>query len=556
MDQRRGRECEACGVPLERGDRHHECVLCLGAAHTARVLHGDESCPACASLDISILRARWRAARDDERKVSGLVRAPAQPEHVFAVPRVSARGRGLARSAPATHAQPCATDVGPAASGRSLAGQRYATPAATSTRVHASSVRDDSATFADGAAQTEEDDYEDGEWLDDEDYFDDEDLPRVRSVYSASSVGRDDDAASTTSTAAKADSVVEIFQTAMDRIGLTMPETEAAPPTPGSEPLPGERAEQPVRAKRFRLPTVRGVAGALHFTWKACKEEKDKEPERHRLPIEMCDWAALGLGKLPQIEPKLAKCLESRFSSKSTKNPYHVAAGRTPTFHDKAAKKAVQQNAASYDRASKIVQHLNASALLIGSLSHVISGELAGGDPPSPQEMLRLTELLASLNRYTLQHTGALLGSFVRQERDRWTDPVDLRTSVADVNDELRRLKISPDTLFPGGYEVVKAASDECKETATMVSAVAEEKESPATADPTPPKRDRRDSNASVSSPPPVASTPVPAPTQYRGRGGGRGGYRGGYRGGRSFYTSSRYTPGRYSKGYGKEQHK
>ena len=71
------------GVPLERGDRHHEGVLCLGAAHTARVLHGDESCPACASFDLSILRARWWAARDDERKVSGLVRAPAQPELVL-----------------------------------------------------------------------------------------------------------------------------------------------------------------------------------------------------------------------------------------------------------------------------------------------------------------------------------------------------------------------------------------------------------------------------------------------------------------------------------------
>ena len=92
---RRGRECEGCGEPLERGDRHHECVLCLGAAHTARVLLGDESCPACAFFDASILRTRYGTAKDDERQAGGLVRAPAPAEHVFTVPRSGARGRGL-----------------------------------------------------------------------------------------------------------------------------------------------------------------------------------------------------------------------------------------------------------------------------------------------------------------------------------------------------------------------------------------------------------------------------------------------------------------------------
>ena len=70
-------------------------VLCLGAAHTARVLHGDESCAACAFFDVSVLRSRWRAAREDERRAGGLLRAPAPTEHVFAVPRSGARGRGL-----------------------------------------------------------------------------------------------------------------------------------------------------------------------------------------------------------------------------------------------------------------------------------------------------------------------------------------------------------------------------------------------------------------------------------------------------------------------------
>ena len=158
---RRGKECEGCGEPLEPGDRHHECVLCLGAVHATRVLRGDDSCEACAFFDISVLRSRMRAAREDVRRAGGLLRAPAPTEHVFAIPRSGARGRGLARSAPATHAQPSVTGIDPAARGRSLTRQHYAPPAATSSRVQASSAagsRDDSATFADGAAQTIEDD--------------------------------------------------------------------------------------------------------------------------------------------------------------------------------------------------------------------------------------------------------------------------------------------------------------------------------------------------------------------------------------------------------------
>ena len=310
--------------------------------------------------------------------------------------------------------------------------------------------------------------------------------------------------------------------------------------------MPGEREEPAVRPKPGKLPTVPGLPENLHVTWAA---NGPKVPPRLGFDIEMAEWPKLGLGHLPAIEPKLAKFLDGQFDPKAKTNPYRLVPGLPATFSDKATIKAVQATAAIYEKTSRTVSHLNASALLIGSLSHLL-GELSvsGDTSPAHQEIVRLTELLASLNKGAVQWAGAVLGTCVRQERDRWTDPVNLRTAVADVNAQLRDLQVSPDTLFPGGYEVVKAASDERKETAEMVSAVCDKEQPPVSTAPTPPKKERRSTSARSDRSPAPATTHPPPPVQQGRGGGGRG---------QTEYRSSRYQQqSRSARGHGKQQYK
>ena len=534
----RGSSCKICKDPLSPGDRHQVCVPCLGVDHAVQALSSDDFCAACNSFSRAALRARLREAEDDEAAAGDPARvaeAGEPAEHVFAIPlpRHEGGGHNAARAPASWSSADLVAGVDPRA-GRS-ATRRAPPPAHTALRHEASQTLDDD---HDGWPMA----------LSDEDELS---PPCVRSVCSSRRPGGDDDSASITSSSVRPDSVKAIFQRAADRLGLGLQPAAASVATPSStapEPMPGERPEPAVRPKPGKLPTVPGLQGNLHVTWAA---NGPKVPPRLGFDFDMAEWSELGLGKPPAIEPKLAKFLDGQFDPKAKNSPYRLVPGLPATFGDKATNKAVQATAAVYEKTSRVVSHLNASALLIGSLSHLLGELSVSGDTSSAhQEIARLTELLASLNKGAVQWAGSVLGTCVRQERDRWTDPVNLRTAVADVNAQLRDLQVSPDTLFPGGYEVVKAASDERKETAEMVSAVCDKEQPPVSTAPTPPKKEKRSASARGDRSPAPATTrpPPPPPVQQGGGGGGRG---------QTEYRSSRYRQqSRNARGHGKQHHK
>ena len=565
---RRGGSCRQCHEPLVPGDLHARCVFCLGIDHATESLRHDDFCEACSLFSRSVLRARLRDAQADEAAAAG---APRPDDHNFAVPLPRDGGRGQARHALAPKCWPgvnLTTGVVPDR-GRSVARRPPSpNPTSGSSRRHA----DERHGAGCGAPSTPAHAHEASQTYDTDDdeydarypleFSDDEESPppaAIRSVCSSRGPRGDDDTASiASSSAAKRDSAWAIFQQAADRLGVEIPENATAEPSPAATAMPGERVE-PVRARpSYLLPTCPGLRDNLHLTWTAVPGQKHSKdpPEVAKFGNKMAEWSSLGLGKPPTIEPKLAKFLDGHFDPKVKKSPYHIVPGQQPTFHDKSTKKAVTQNAAVYERTSRIVAHLNGSALLLGSLSSLL-GELtvSGDTSPSHQEICRITELLATLNRGTVQWAGAVLGSCVRQERDRWTDPVNLRSSVSDVNQQLRDLPITPDTLFPGGYEVVKAASDETTQVAEMVSTVGEKEQPPSPSPgPTPPKKDKRSTSAGGEKTTTTAATPPP-PHPVQQHQGGRGGYggRGGNRG-KSDYGRSSYN--RYGKGRGGQYRK
>ena len=120
-----------------------------------------------------------------------------------------------------------------------------------------------------------------------------------------------------------------------------------------------------------QLPTAPGFQANLHWTWPVGAPP----PIKSGLPIDMIDAEHLGLGKISTVDSRLAAILDAQFSQAKV-NPYSIRAGHPPTLTDKAARQLSKANAAVYEKTSKAVSNLNASAILIGSLS-IMLGEMA-----------------------------------------------------------------------------------------------------------------------------------------------------------------------------------
>ena len=63
-------------------------------------------------------------------------------------------------------------------------------------------------------------------------------------------------------------------------------------------------------------------------------------------------------------------------------NPYSLRSGQIPALADKTARQLSRANAAVYEKTSKVVSNLNASAILIGSLSSMLKEMESARDPP------------------------------------------------------------------------------------------------------------------------------------------------------------------------------
>ena len=137
----------------------------------------------------------------------------------------------------------------------------------------------------------------------------------------------------------------------------------------------------------------------------------------------------------------------------------------------------------------------------------------------------------------------------MRQERERWTESVTLKSSAGDIKAKLRDLPICPDTLFPGGYELIKSACDDFKEAAEMVAAVCEKDVfTPPTAPAPVAKKTRRSHSTSSSSATEQSPTPAPAkPKDTAGSGDG---------GARRDHNRPEEPKSRYVKGRGQQARK
>ena len=425
------RPCSSlCGAYLHQTDRHRDCYACLGLQHARDGLLRIVECEACRSFDLNERVRRFQAASALAAHEHAFVEPLPPAEPVRSPP--SERGRSAHRHSSHAEQRPDPQWSGAA----SLAGYRDVDEDASS-----SSGEESSSSSPRG----------------------------VRSV-AVSTRGHDDDASSVASSSRPdLEPAVETFRKAVARLGLAMPQPPSSSASAAAAAaMPGEREVRTDAPKIHKhLPAAPAFQANLHWTW-----DTGALPLKAGFPIDILDAEGLGLGKLPSVDARLAAILEAQFG-KTKENPYSLRAGQLPALAEKSARQLSKANATMYERTSRVASNLNASAILIGSLSLMLKDMAAVSDPsPEVREMLRHTELLASLNRFAIQWSGYNLGASMRFERERWMEPVALKPHLSAVTSQLRDLSCSPTDLFPGGYQLLKEAQESVKERNEVVAAV------------------------------------------------------------------------------------
>ena len=308
------------------------------------------------------------------------------------------------------------------------------------------------------------------------------------------------------------------------------------------ERMPGARQEPPKKPKSKKLPVVPGLRGALHSTW----GKVQKDPASLGFTTEMEEWESLGLAKAPPIGRRMAECFAGTI--KNQKCPYVLA--DDPKFSDRKTQSQQQASSCLYDRTARIVKDCNAMALVFGSMHKLLQGwDVAKEDAPKVQELVTMVELCVSLNEHALEWVGHVLATIVRQNRDRWTEPMILSSAAGEVRAHLRGLPIAANELFPGGFDIFRRYVDDKKASQELADAVAPLEMPPPAAGSAPKskKQPKRSTSSSVERPAPTISPAAPAFDAQRGAGGDGPGLRSTAR-----YTTPRY----YGRGRGKQQRK
>ena len=203
-------------------------------------------------------------------------------------------------------------------------------------------------------------------------------------------------------------------------------------------------------------------------------------------------------------------------------NPY--ANTDPPTLSDKHVKKQQQDAKTLYGRAAHQVRYLNASAILLGS-AHKLLHPAGGLKEPTPREkeLQGILPLLVSLHAKSVECVGDVMATVVRSERDRWTDPLTLKQG--DIIKKLRTLPVTPTELFPGGYDLLRAVTEQHKVAQEMTAAVAPRAPPPPAVPSTSTGRRGRSKSRSTERPapaaPPAAQENHGQPGAGRGRAGG-----------------------------------
>ena len=236
----------------------------------------------------------------------------------------------------------------------------------------------------------------------------------------------------------------------------------------------------------------------------------------------MESWDALGLAKLPAIGRRTARSFADTVGGPAKSNPYHVS--DKPSLSDRKLQAQHHSAGVLYDRVTRIVKDDNAVALLLGSMHKLLSEWDAASSTPQVRELVSIVELCVSINEHSLKWVGHVLASIVRNDRDRWMEPMTLDDSVKDVKDHLRGLAISPTELFPGGLELFQRVVEDKKASQEVVAAIAAPSKPPTSSN-TAPKNNKKQAakrSTSASLERPAFTTPA-APASDARRGGGDG---------------------------------
>ena len=564
-------DCESCGGPIEGYDSHCLCIPCLGFHHAVTAVSNPRYCQICADWSLARLHKRVAVASTFvalgelspvsfgapgaealEPRVERAQRA-SHAGHSSSSPRHSSRSHGM-------HAERMPL-AGPSSAshhhGRSrghVPRDRSSSPQHTRGR-HASRARHECTVPSLLIPDSDMD-------LDDELPSHQPDVamsspsptpaPRTAEMGSqslpddASSCSSDEDDGSSVAPAGshyaasgvssvpassasesgigvekKKLSVSTVFRRAVSRCGLTFGgEYTADCDAQSSKSTRMVGVAIPVvkpRPKVFKkLPVATGLKEALTDGMIL----HGKDPPALKFPTEMEEWGVLGLDKLPRISPELAGCF-ARMVKDGNKPPvpFNLTTD-PPSFTDPATAAASKLNQTIFTRAAHPVRYCNASALLLASLHHLLS-EAEGAPAASAeliQEATKIKELLATLNEQTTQWLGFMIGSCARQERDRWTAPLEFSASPG-LKNRLRHLEISPTDLFPTGYELLKRHTDAVEVREKMVAAVTDKVPSTPSPAPKAKKAGRRSAGSSAERPATasLASTP-PTPEAGRGR--------------------------------------
>ena len=484
------RSC-GCGGKIEGMDPHPVCIACLGLQHAASAItHHD--CEVCAFWSDAVLLRRLAAANSTshagDRDQAHTSSAPSAG-HAGRTSSDSREGRPRHRATPpARQAAPQRCETLAKRPGSPVTPRGLSMAPDGDYDDQRSSGGDDLEELAeepsfhslcegslmspraarrstDEGVQTYDDDDDDdgGDYEEDDSVFDSASTFVVKSTM-GSTLRAGDDTASQCA-ASKPDSAIKTLRTAVERCGLVFADQAPAVSAPETqERMPGARDEPPKKSKTKKLPVVQGLRAALHSAWM-----NQGDPAALGFPTEMEDWAALGLARAPPIGRRLAECFAS--TVKNQKCPYVLS--DDPKFADRKTQSMQQASSCLYERTTRVVKDCNAMGLLFGSMSKLLKDWDAPEAAPQVQELITIVELCVSLNDHALRWVGHVLATIVRQDRDRWTEPMHLASAASEVRSRLRGLPIAPNELFPEGFDIFRRYVDDKKASQEMAAAVA-----------------------------------------------------------------------------------
>ena len=219
--------------------------------------------------------------------------------------------------------------------------------------------------------------------------------------------------------------VLEVFKKAAERTGVPWP-TAAVPQAEVAAPDPqgwfGLRPPQPKMVRDKVLPAARGFQQAIQTTWK-----DHKHPPRERWLLDVAGADAMGIAKLPSIDPTLAYTLDSyhkKYSEQYAKTPggrmkppgMGFDLNASIPFLDPAARKAAVDDRALYEAVGYSTRDTNALALLLGSLRSQLMVDPEGQNiTPEELELDRVSELALQVCKRVTQWHGRMMDMLVLQ---------------------------------------------------------------------------------------------------------------------------------------------